>query len=195
MVDVIDSLLLVCHLVVLERPEGLILLNILLILTAEWQEEVVEELIADDFLLVADFALHKLALFNFLLTINLTIFLAVVFLKGLHFFSGQNIRGSWPERELVHLRHFLNLLQRLTEHRVDLDAAQFLIKETSTSTSMGNEEAAEHVPGALRVLVDGFMSRRLLELVSDNLSSHFVGLLQLQLLADLTKSGLRALRG
>ena len=80
MIDVIDDLILRSHVVLLKRPHSLILVQLLLILLSERQEEVVEELVTDYFLLIAHLGLDDLTLFELLLAIDLTVFLTVVIL-------------------------------------------------------------------------------------------------------------------
>ena len=83
MIDVIDDFILLSHVVLFEWPHSLILIQFLLILLSERQEEVVEELVTDYFLLITHLCLDDLTLFEFLLAIDLTVFLTVVILQGL----------------------------------------------------------------------------------------------------------------
>jgi len=191
-VNMLDCLLLSGVVLVFERPQLLILVNVLLVLAAEWQPEVVEELITHDFLLVADLALNHLAFLDLFLAIDLAVLLTVVLLKCLYCLVVKNVIRAGSEVELTQVGDLFKALQRNTKHGVDFDIAQLLIEKTGLLSAMRDEEAAELIPSTSGLLVESLVTGCLLELECDDLSRHLVCLLKLKLLTCLTQSGFGA---
>ena len=108
MVDVVHNLLLSSHLLVLEGPKSLVLLDVLLVLATKGQEEVVKELVTDQLLLVTHLPLNNLALLDFLFSVDLTVLLTVLGLQLLQGLGIEDVVRARSEFKLAHVRNLLN---------------------------------------------------------------------------------------
>jgi len=119
--DVRDVNGFLCEGLFLYRPQVHVLLNVILILLAERQVKVIEELVADVFLLKSDLLIHSSFLLILSFLEGLFVILLVIFLKVFQFSHVEKVLYAWAEHELAKLRHALYLLKRLSKQRKELN--------------------------------------------------------------------------